>query len=401
MARSLSKCISLLGLLVALAGCELDGLMVIVTPCFDPVTETYVPCCDKGTKKERPCDPADAGADAATDASDDGDADAGADDGGPAGGDEGSSLVCPWSCTPVGGGGFDPFPSYVWIGPEATSPPETLDGFAWTSWVDVKFADPNCPACSCIAPSAPADGCVLPAVWTVESTACQDPSLPVVAPFDPPLNWDGMCSSTNPIASGLTCDGEPCVKSLVLQPPVIAPCFAESAMPPEGQTLAAPTRTKVVAYVAASVPSACDATHHCITPPPEGYKSCFVARGADAVEACPEGWTDRYTGWRDVSDTRACTACSCGAPEGASCKVRAKVYADDACIDEAGSLIIPSNEDAKCVDLPVGTALGSQTAEILSYQEGTCTPSTSEIVGEAVTARPVTFCCVPELQILE
>jgi len=56
-----------------------------------------------------------------------------------------------------------------------------------------------------------------------------------------------------------------------------------------------------------------------------------------------------------------------------------------------------SNEAAKCVDLTVGMALGSKTAEILSYQPGTCAPSTSEISGELELQRPVTYCCVPPL----
>jgi hypothetical protein len=391
MTRIVRNYVPFFGLIVALAGCEAENQIVLASRCFDLETETYV-CCDPETPRSwHMCDAgtdADTGTDAGADASDD-QTDAGTEDGGP------PAAVCPWPCTPVGGGGFDPFPSYVWIGPEASSPPETLDGFAWTSWVDVTFAEPNCPACSCTPPSAPADGCVLPEVWSVESTVCQDPSLPVVTPFDPPMNWDGMCTSTNPIASGLSCDGETCVKSLVVKAPTIAPCFAEPAMPPEGQTLTAPTRTKAIEYVAASH-GACDLTHHCIAPSPEGFKGCFVARGIEAVMPCPEGWTDRYTGWNTADDLRACSACTCGAPEGAACEVRAKVYADDACGNERGSLVLPSNDGAKCVDLPTGTALGSQTAEILSYQAGTCTPSTSEIIGAISTGVAVTFCCMPE-----
>jgi len=191
------------------------------------------------------------------------------------------------------------------------------------------------------------------------------------------------------------------VKSLVVKPPSIAPCVADPAMPPEGQTLPPPKQRLVMGYVAVATGGACDGDgiKHCIAPPPDGYKSCFVARNADAVEPCPKGWTDRYEGWRDVVDTRACTPCTCGSPEGGHCEVRAKVFADDTCGDERASVVLPSNEGAKCVDLPIGTALGSQTAEVLSYQPGSCVASMSEIVGEAKTERAVTYCCAPETDV--
>lgn len=393
MIRSVPKRISLIGLLVALSGCELDDQIVLASRCFDIKTETYV-CCDPETPRSFYMCDAGVDAEVSADASDDGEADAGSDDGGP------PAAVCPWPCTPVGGGGFDPFPSYVWMGEEAASPPPGLDGFVWTSWVDVKFAEPECPACSCSAPTNPSDGCVLPMVWSVESTVCQDPSSPSVTPFDPPLNWAGSCTSTNPIAAGILCDGEPCVKSLVVQAPTIAPCVAAPAMPPEGQTLTQPTRTKVVEYVSAALTTAtCGTTHNCIAPPPPGYQLCLVANGFELATPCPNGWTDRRTGWRIVKEQRACSACTCGAPQDGSCEVLATVYSDDGCGNVRGSVVLPSNQEAKCTDLPVGTALGSKTAEIISYQAGTCTPSKSEVIGDIQTDTPVTYCCMPLLDI--
>ncbi|HRI71678.1 MAG TPA: hypothetical protein PK156_45915, partial [Polyangium sp.] len=163
-----------------------------------------VPCCTKWPNAQ-PC-PDDAGADGdvdggTTDASDDGETDAGADDGGP------PASECPGQCIPTIGGGFDLFPSYVWIGPESEAPPPGLSGMSWESSLDVMFAEPNCPACSCVAPTNPVDGCALPAVWSVESNVCQDPSSSIATSFDPPMNWAGSCTSENPIMGGLVCDG--------------------------------------------------------------------------------------------------------------------------------------------------------------------------------------------------
>jgi hypothetical protein len=376
-----------LSLLVALTGCDTVYYVNSYSDCYNPEKKDF-DCCDPDTPRDHPACTGDAGADGEADAGTDGDVDADADDGGP------HAAVCPWPCTSVGGGGFNPFPSYVWIEGEAP-PPQPLKGIPWTSWIGVEFAEPNCPTCSCVAPTLPEDGCVLPSTWSAESTACGDASAPNITSFDPLLDWTGSCTSTNPIAGGMLCDGAPCVKSLVVQPPAIQPCIADPAMPPEGQTLPSPKRTMVIEYVAAATSGTCDETTNCIAPPPEGYKLCFVADDLQAEAECPAGWTDRFTGWRDVTDGRACSACTCGAPEGAYCEVRAKVYSDDVCGNERGSLVVSSSEGAKCVDLLEGTALGSKTAEVLAYQAGTCAPSTSEVLGEIVTDRAVTYCCIP------
>jgi hypothetical protein len=385
MHRSMTPIGYFLALLVTLTGCDTVYTINAFSDCFDPEKRDYY-CCDKDTPPEHPlCTGAgDAGADGDADAGTDSDVDAGADDGGP------PAAVCPWACTPTAGGGFDSLPSYVWFEKEGNPQPLPLDGLPSTSWLDVEFDELTCPTCSCVAPTNPSDGCVMPTVWSVESTVCQDPSSPTVTPFDPPLNWDGSCTSTNPIAAGLLCEGEPCVKSLVVQPPTIAPCLAA---PPEGQTPAPPRARKVIEYSTATIGQSCGATSNCIAPPKAGYNLCLIARSDDAVEPCPEGWPDRYEGWRDVADTRACMPCTCGSPEGALCIARVEVYADDVCMSEAASLLVSSDEEAKCIDLLVGTALGSKSAEILSYQTGACLPSTSEIVGVAETKRPVTFCC--------
>jgi hypothetical protein len=363
--------------------------------CYDKPTESWHCCDPEWTPPDHPICTGDAGVDAEADASEAGESDAGADDGGPP-----ADEVCPWACTPTGGAGFDPFPSYVWFGEESDVAPPPLEGLPWSSWVDVDLKAPPCPPCSCIAPTNSTDGCVLPTVWSVESKVCQELSPPTVTPFEPPANWAGSCTSTNPIAEGVMCNGEPCAKSLVVQPPAIAPCVADPPMPPEGEPVGPPARKRVIEFVSASTGQPCGLTSNCIAPPPTNYKLCLVANDINVAVSCPPGWTDQHVGWRDVIDMRVCSPCTCGPPEGASCDVRASVYADDACTDGRGDLVLlSSNEGAKCVDLSVGTALGSKTAEILSYQAGTCAPSTSELIGDVKLERPVTYCCVPPLPI--
>jgi hypothetical protein len=158
-----------------------------------------------------------------------------------------------------------------------------------------------------------------------------------------------------------------------------------------------PVRTKVIDYVSASL-GTCDLARVCIAPPPPGYRLCRVAYGSAASVPCPSDWSDRHTGWRQVEEQRACSACSCGAPQGSSCEVLIKAYSDAACANERGSLVLTLSDGEKCVDLVTGTALGSKTAELLSSQPGVCPPSGGELVGEVILGVPVTYCCVPELE---
>lgn len=193
------------------------------------------------------------------------------------------------------------------------------------------------------------------------------------------------------------CAGQPCVQSLVLQPPTIAPCVAESVLSPGSPSVDVLEHQRVIEYVSASNGTSCGSTGNCVAPPPTGYKLCLVANEVEVALPCPEGWTDRRAGWREVANTRTCSACTCGVPQGASCTVHASVYADDACNNERGNIMLASTDAAQCIDLAVGTALGSKTAEVLSYQEGTCVPSTSVLLGEVKVEHPVTYCCVPPL----
>jgi len=72
-------------------------------------------------------------------------------------------------------------------------------------------------------------------------------------------------------------------------------------------------------------------------------------------------------------------------------------YSDDACGKELTSMTVTSTLTDACVNVPLGAALGSKTAEIVSYQAGTCTPSGGEVIGEPQTEWPVTYCCLPEI----
>jgi len=387
--RAFRTSASYLGALIALglAACDAESCVSITegyTICYNDADEE-VPCC--GPAGEKYACPPDGGDDAAADAGDE--ADAGDDDGGP----EAGSPGCPGQCV-QGGGGWEDTPSFIWMGKETDTPPPPLTADMHVRWVDVSFAEPTCPACAC---AVPATGCVLPSVWNVRSTVCQDLSSPFVTPFDPPVGWDGTCTSTTQIPAGALCDGAPCVRSLMVGPPLVSPCVPEPALPAEGLPLPPPTRTKVIEYSAAQIGQCENGVERCVVHTPPGYRICQVGYGLQAEHPCPEGWPERHTGWESVEETRFCSPCSCSSPQGGFCEVRVKVYEDEACTNEQGGLVLTSNNSAKCTDLVDSTALASQTAEIITSEPGTCAPSGGEVSGEPFTQWPVTYCCLPDI----
>jgi hypothetical protein len=171
---------------------------------------------------------------------------------------------------------------------------------------------------------------------------------------------------------------------------------AQPAMPSEGQLLPPPVRTKVIEYPADDF-GACNKLTECIGETPQGYRLCLVAVGAGAEQSCPPAWPERHAGWRKAEEKRVCSACACSPPQGGFCEVRVRAFADHACGNERGSLVLASGDGERCVDLMSGTALGSKSAEVLGSATGIYAPSDSEVVGEVETGLAVTYCCLPEL----
>jgi hypothetical protein len=370
---------------VGLASCGDPQYFDFTTRCTDEM-DRVVPCCGPPGKKYA-CPP-----DAGDDGGDDDGGDAGDDDGGPDAGPDGSSFACPGQCVPQGGGGFSEQPLFVAMRAEGQPPlPPLAPNPAWQGWVDVQFAEAQCPTCTC---AAPVGSCVLPASWNANPVACQDLPAPSFISFNAPAAWNGMCSKENAIPAGLMCDNGPCVQSLTVTPPLLIeePCAAAPEMAPGGEPLPPPTRTEVLAYSVTPFGPCEGGIDQCIVTPPPGYKVC-VARYLNDGYPCPPDWPDRHEGWEIAEDGRSCGSCTCGAPAGGQCTARVKAYLEDACGQELTSMILPSDEPSKCNDLFGGAPLGSKTAEVLSYEPGTCQPSGGELKGQIATDAPAVFCC--------
>ena len=98
-----------------------------------------------------------------------------------------------------------------------------------------------------------------------------------------------------------------------------------------------------------------------------------------------------------LADTRSCTPCSCGDPEGDACTASISVFKDDACSEPIPLNVPLDSTFSQCINVPPGTALGSKSATLPAYLPGACQPSGGEPAG-AVYAEPataLTLCCIP------
>lgn len=266
-------------------------------------------------------------------------------------------------------------------------PPGTLDtGFGLYSHLQ---APPViCPVCQCAASDTT---CAIPTQWHASSADCAGAEDAAATPFEAPPGWDGSCWPGG-IPAGAQCGGEPCVQSLTVEPPTLtaAPCAPVSVGRPYAPPYTWSRRARECRPVD---PGTCpEEPGSCF--PPAGFSLCVLHRGD--VD-CPDPYLEKQLFYRDAEDTRACSECECAAPTGNACTVLASAFQDEACGTIAGALLVTSESGDGCVDIPPGLPLAGKTAEVVSTETGTCSPSGGEPSGRAAPAHPVTICCRQEL----
>ncbi len=153
----------------------------------------------------------------------------------------------------------------------------------------------------------------------------------------------------------------------------------------EDHTLPTPTWGTEIRACAGSTAGVCGETETCLPPAPAGAKVCIYAPG-DA--ACPAtGYVQKQVFHEGFSDTRSCSACSCGAPQGDCSASKVDVYAGSSgCTGSVTS----SNKVGSCKKTSVCS---------LKYSEAkpniTCSPSSSTLSGGVEATGALTFCCMP------
>jgi hypothetical protein len=281
------------------------------------------------------------------------------------------------------------YPSLLWIGNEKDAPscPAGAPKINYTGHADLD-APLNCDTCTCAAPTG---SCSLPATMTANAAMCGGGGA--TTPFDPAGGWTGACDTNVAIASGKLCGGVKCVQSLTVGPLKVMEGGCTPSQPP---AQASPTwKTYALGCQRFPYMPCQNGQSLCVATPPPGFRVCIFHVGDnECTGPVLAPYTEKHLFYEKFQDTRACSACACGAASGSTCSSTASIYTDGACSTLAYSATVDATGPA-CHDLPPGTPLGSKSATPPAYTPGTCAPSGGVGTGAATGINPSTYCCLP------
>lgn len=304
-----------------------------------------------------------------------------------------AGVECNGVCVPgfADIGGWSAHPFMLWQGPimkiPTTQCPQNIS--PTQLWYSIpEQASMSCPTCSC----NPSTGmCMLPDTMTLSaSPVCPSDVGDAGVPLDPPSSWDGGCNTNDAIVAA-DCDGGSCLAVVGPMIPVNTGCTPTQAVVPKNLTWT------LAAYGCAGSTNGgtCkDPGQVCAPTPPslDGFSICVSRQGDDSLLLCPPGYPSRSVYYLSGDDTRGCSACECGPPEGDVCSSLVSFYSDDACSVQAGSVMSLSSGPT-CVSIPTNAPLGSKQASAPIYSPGTCQAGGGEPTGFVKPLDPFTFCC--------
>lgn len=308
--------------------------------------------------------------------------------------DAGPSPGCAGRCLPEPPAGWTA-PLLLWTGAETDAPdcPDVAEAVGYEGYAGLTAEPASCGACSC---DPPAGTCGLPKTITASPADCGDTS-PYQTVLEAPADWDGGCISPATIPAGALCGGTPCVNALTIPLPAVQEegCAPMQAAAP--QDPAAPSWSLFGRACATGAVGQCGTTGETCGPAnAQGFLHCVYH---DGDVACPSvsPYTDRLVFYQGIEDTRGCSACGCGSPEGSDCSAKLSVCKDAVCADCFEQTLIDSADPSgsKCHEVKLGVALGSMTIDSVTYTPGQCQPSGGEATGSATPSLPSTFCCLP------
>jgi hypothetical protein len=224
----------------------------------------------------------------------------------------------------------------------------------------------QCSACTCDAPQV---DCVLKVVTGYSDNQCTNASGNVLSQGAP----DQCTSASVSGVVGAKADAPSAVPG---------PCTASTEQP----TLPPPNWTDAgFACGGATAGGGCANNAACLAKPAAPFGQLCVFRSGD--HSCPSGYGDKHTFVDDVVDTRDCTSCSCGTPDG-TCTASTAFYSNPNCNTKLGDL----PNDGAC-HAASGTAKSMKTTVTAT---GSCPPSGGDPIGSIVEgASKTTVCCTP------
>lgn len=264
----------------------------------------------------------------------------------------------------------------------------------------------TCSQCTCAAPQG--EKCNMPATIESADSTCGNVNT---CGADLPTDWAVPCvvSMQSPYLPGqqnfcgpsavdcTTGSFAPCNVSLTVGPTTVTSgsCTASSVTP----TKPAPTWQSLGEACGEPTPgTGCNGSQVCLPKPASGFAPnvCIMKAGD---QACPPGpFQEQHVFHTGFTDSRDCTACSCGASAGASCSATVTVYGVNTGCNGAAVATINTNTAAgACANLAGNPMVGSRKAVTTAPTGGACPASGGQPLGAAApdAATAVTFCCIP------
>jgi hypothetical protein len=229
-------------------------------------------------------------------------------------------------------------------------------------------------SCGCTCAGATGAQCSSSGIQYFSDMACQDACNAGGYSLPPQF-----CVSTG-------CSGGPA--AFIVTPPVVA--YAGSCNPQPTSTVP-PWTWSTTARGCETTPIAgtCSGAGLCLPSPPAPFTSVCVFQSGTA--ACPGGsYSVSHVFYGGVSDSRACSGCSCNSPTGVSCAgSQVQGYSGTNCSGTAYAFA-----SGGCQPLGVAVVSEEETTSP-TVGNGTCTANGGLATGTATPASPTTVCCTP------
>jgi hypothetical protein len=297
-------------------------------------------------------------------------------------------------------------PGYVALyeGPTGMTPPPCptdLPTTAYTGMGTLQASAAMCSPCGCAPPTGetcdltgdldPAKPGLQP--MRIKNTDCLTNATNLISLTVPNPPWGGACFHAEMAAGGQLCNGSPCNKSVES----LAPTVSGGSCVGTGGTPTKPMPVWAAGSLACSgtrVGKGCTGQQVCQPKPPAPFKGHVCIEQAGDV-ACPAGpFSSKTVFYGDFTDTRDCTACTCGAASGGNCEITLHLFSDPAvgvCATEVVQL-----KAGGCALIPANAGIFGWTDAVTKNPSGGGCPPTGQSTptGSVVPKGPTTFCCL-------
>jgi hypothetical protein len=286
-------------------------------------------------------------------------------------------------CVGVSAGWFGP--TWLWVGPKEQAPPCEGESY-YEGFADFTSAG-LCEVCTC---QPPTGTCALPSQLTASTKACNLPGGSSVS-FDAPAAWDGQCDSSTQVPPGVAHSLTVAPLGMMENGCLPGPSIPAKVIPVEGATFGRACHGQGWSGCGDYTNSACIPDD---APRPAGFKLCAFHEGNQACLAYTS-FTEQHVFYERAEV--GCIECGCDPPVGSACTATLSVFKAGQCgSPPVVQGITISSVDQTCVDVMLpGQALGSKSAEAITYLPGACAPTGGQTDNVIAKIGASTFCCRP------